>query len=243
MKAVLKAFALALGDLRTPRILAVAVTPVLAALLLWCGALWLFWHSWTDGMGALLGSTSWARWLRDAGFQWLIQSAGVLTLIAVLVPVLMVTTLLFTEIFAMPALIRHVGDQHYAALEKRRGGTVMGSVVNALAGIAVFAGLWIVTLPLWLTGIAGVVLPPLLSAYLAQRLFRYDALADHASAQEYRAVISGARRRLLVLGLLLAPLIYVPVVNLLAPVLGALAFTHLCLSELAQLRGSTPLTA
>jgi signal transduction histidine kinase len=174
--------------------------------------------------------------LREAGFQWFVDSAGALSVLVVALPLLMITTVLFTEIFAMPALIRYVGERHYTHLEQRRGGTVLGSTLNALASITIFLVLWIVTLPLWLTGIAGAVLPPLLSAFLAQRVFRYDALSDHAGAEEYRAIVRGARGRLLMLGLLLAPLIYVPVLNLFAPALSALAFTHFCLCELAVLR-------
>jgi uncharacterized protein involved in cysteine biosynthesis len=96
--------------------------------------------------------------------------------------------------------------------------------------------LWVVTLPLWLTGILGIVLPLVLSMYLNQRLFRYDALAEHASTTELPRVMARAKGRLYGLGLLIAALYYVPVINLLIPVLGGLAFAHLCLSELAQMR-------
>lgn len=92
------------------------------------------------------------------------------------------------------------------------------------------------TLPLWLTGIGAFVLPPLLLAYLNQRLFRHDALAEHASRDEYQALIARGKGRLFFLGLLLALLYYVPLVNLLLPVLSGLAFTHLCLAELAKIR-------
>jgi hypothetical protein len=44
------------------------------------------------------------------------------------------------------------------------------------------------------------------------------------------------RGRLYALGLLLALLYYVPFVNLIAPVVSGLAFTHFCLAELARLR-------
>ena len=73
-------------------------------------------------------------------------------------------------------------------------------------------------LPLWLTGVLAPVLPVLLSAYLNQRLFRYDALADHASADEYHVIINASRGRMYVLGGLLALLYYVPLLNLFAPV-------------------------
>jgi len=80
------------------------------------------------------------------------------------------------------------------------------------------------------------VLPVVLSAYLNQRLFRYDALSDHASAAEYRAILKLSRGRMYMLGALRALLYYVPLLNLLAPVLSGLAFTHFCLGELARLR-------
>jgi CysZ protein len=102
--------------------------------------------------------------------------------------------------------------------------------------VLVFAGLWIITLPLWLTGILAPVLPVVLSAYLNQRLFRYDALSDHASAGEYRAILEASRGRMYVLGALLALLYYVPLLNLLAPIVSGLAFTHFGLAELARLR-------
>ena len=61
-------------------------------------------------------------------------------------------------------------------------------------------------------------------------------VAEHASAEEYRAVLARARGRLYLLGLLLAFVYYIPLVNLAAPVLSALAFTHFCLAELAAIR-------
>jgi len=194
-------------------------------------------------------SDGWARWVADAiaGSAWLtwLSSVGMgsiliwgsgIAAMAVLLPILFVTVSLVAEIVAMPVIVACVGDRHYAALEKKAGGTIAGSALNAAAGIGVFGLLWLATLPLWLTGIAAFVLPPLLSAYLNQRLFRYDALSEHASTDEYRALTAGAGGRLYLLGLLLAPLYYVPLLNLVAPVLGGLAFTHFCLAELVRLR-------
>ena len=80
------------------------------------------------------------------------------------------------------------------------------------------------------------VIAALISALFNLRVFRYDALAAHASAGEYRKIVQEAGGRLYALGLALAALYYVPIVNLLVPVLSGLAFTHLCLAELARLR-------
>jgi CysZ protein len=96
--------------------------------------------------------------------------------------------------------------------------------------------LWIVTLPLWLTGIGAVLAPVLNSAYLNQRMFRYDALAEHARREEFARIVRASRGDLFLLGILVSLLLYVPVVNLLVPVLSGLAFTHFCLARLARER-------
>ena len=58
----------------------------------------------------------------------------------------------------------------------------------------------------------------------------------HADAAELPAVIRAARARLFRLGLAIAPLSLVPVVNLFASLFAGIAFTYLCLDELAALR-------
>jgi uncharacterized protein involved in cysteine biosynthesis len=116
-----------------------------------------------------------------------------------------------------------------------------GSLANAVVAIAVFVPLWILALPLAFLPPVGIAATLLLNAWLNQRLFRYDALAEHASAAERARVIVSARGRFFGLGLALAPLSFVPFVNLIAPIFAGLAFTCLALDELAALRQrSTP---
>jgi uncharacterized protein involved in cysteine biosynthesis len=108
--------------------------------------------------------------------------------------------------------------------------------VNALVAIALWVPLQLLVLPLLLFPLVGVPASLALSAWVNQRLFRYDALAEHASAVERDALIRAARRRLFALGLLLSPLAIVPFVNLVAPLYAGLAFSCLCLAELDALR-------
>jgi hypothetical protein len=151
-------------------------------------------------------------------------------------PIVLITSMLVAEVVAMPVVVPWLAARRFPGLEARKGGTMAGSAFNAAGAIVVFLILWVVTLPLWFTGIGALVLPPLLAGFLNQRLFRYDALAEHASADEYRAVLARAGGRLYLLGVLLAFVYYIPIVNLAAPVLSALAFTHFCLAELARFR-------
>jgi CysZ protein len=219
-----------------PRILAIVLLPMAGSLVLWTLLAWIFWDAWTGAIAGAAGSTTVAGWLKGWGAAWVIDSAAVLLVVIAILPAIYITALVITEIIAMPVIVKFVGERYYANLERAAGGTIAGSLVNAAIGITVFAVLWIVTLPLWLTGIGAILAPVLTSAYLNQRMFRYDALAEHASAEELQRVIRTSRGDLFVLGVLLSLLLYVPLVNLLVPVLSGLAFTHLCLARLSGAR-------
>lgn len=237
MLTLFNALGRALRDLTQPRVLAVLVVPMLGAIVLWCALAFFFWDAWTSAFRSLIEDTALAQWLIDYGGKWILESLGVLLVIVLLLPATLITAVLVTELFAMPVVVS-VAGRSYPRLAKQSGGTMVGSVGNALAAVSFFSLLWIVTLPLWLTGIGAVVVPALNSAYLNQRLFRYDALAEHASPGEFAELVKRNRGGLFGLGLLLAPLYYVPLVNLAAPVFAGLAFTHYCLSALAALRRS-----
>ena len=224
-------------DLGKPRILAVLVLPMLGAIVLWSVLAFFLWDAWTSAFRALIDGTGIARWLVEHGASWALEGMGVIIVIVLLAPAILITAVLATELVAMPVIVS-VAGQRYTALEKREGGTVIGSVANASLAVGVFAGLWLVTLPLWFTGIGAIIVPALNSAWLNQRLFRYDALAEHASREEFSEIVRRKRVGMFGLGLTLAPLYYVPFVNLAAPVTAGLAFTHYCLSSLAELRQS-----
>jgi hypothetical protein len=225
----------AVRDVAQPRILALLFLPMLFAIVLWSALAFFFWDTWIGAFRALVSDTAAARWLAERGATWVLEGAGVFFAIALLLPAIVITAIVLTELFAMPAIVS-VASRRYPGLERRRGGTLLGSVANAGLAITAFAVLWLVTLPLWFTGIGAVIVPALNSAYLNQKLFRYDALAEHAGRDEYAEIVSRNRFGLFGLGLLLAPLYYVPLVNLAAPVFAGLAFTHFCLAKLAELR-------
>ena len=236
MNTVLAALSRALADFWQPRILALALVPPLAAIGVWIGLAWMFADDWARAVAGWIAHTSWLGWVRDWGLSPILIWASGLAAVALSLPVVLITAVLVTELVAMPVIVPFVGQRHYPRLERRRGGTIAGSAWNSAVAVILFAVLWAFSLPLWFTGIGALVLPPLISAFLNQRMFRYDALAEHATPAEREAVVRGARGRLFALGLLLAGLYYIPVVNLMVPVLSGLAFTHLCLAELARLR-------
>jgi CysZ protein len=237
MSAALAALFRAASDLRVPRVLALGLLPPLAAIVVWIALGWALADDWARWAADWIATTPWLTWVREWGLSSVAIWGSGIAAIALLLPIMLVAAVLVTELVAMPVIVPLVAGRYYPGLAQRKGGTVAGSVWNACAAVALFALLWLLSLPLWFTGIGALVLPPLISAWFNQRMFRYDALAEHASPEERRAVLRAARGRLFTLGLLLALMYYIPFVNLAVPILSGLAFTHLCLAELARLRG------
>lgn len=226
----------ALRDLREPRVLALGVLPPLAAILVWAVLAWALADDWARLVADWIATTPWLGWVADWGLSSVFIWGGGIAAIALLLPVMLITAVLVTGIVAMPMIVPFVGRRHFPHLEMRRGGGFWASAWNSVVATALFAVLWTVTLPLWLTGIGALALPPLLSAWFNRRVLGFDALAEHADAGELAGILRTARGELFVLAFLLSLLLYVPLVNLLVPVLSGLAFTHYGLARLALVR-------
>lgn len=238
MKDVLSALVNALKSLFHPKMLALMLWPMLVAILVWAGAAMVFWGSWVSSLTGFVQTTPLEQWVAQ-GFLAVVSHYLIsIILVLLLLPAIYVTALVLTAVFAMPMMVSHVARQSYHELELKHGGTTTGSLVNATIAIVVYCTGWLLSLPLWLFSPLALLLPIVLMAYLNQRLFRYDALAEHASRAEYELVIERATVKLYLLGALVGLLQFVPVLNLFSPIYIALAFIHLCLSELRQMRQS-----
>ena len=232
-KALLRAFA----SLLHPRMLLLLLWPVLIALALWLGLAFAFWSqaaAWLQlqlDQSAAIGwaITAWPLDLIAAHLAWVL-------LVLLFIPLVLITAVLIIGVFAMPAMVGLVAERAYPGLERRQGGTFAGSLWNGAMTLAWLALLLTLSLPLWLFPLFWPVLPVLLFGYLNQRVFRYDALYEHASAWEMQTLIRRHRRELFLLGVVVALFGLIPVLGLFAPVYGGLAFIHYCLARLAQLR-------
>jgi CysZ protein len=243
MEAVARALAKAVSSLVHPVILLILLVPMVVAAAVWLGVAWAYWDTWTSAIQSLVVDHTAYSWT----VRWdLTKAAGVLAVVVIVIlltPAIIITALLIAAIFAMPVLVSHVARRDYPQLERHRGGSVLGSAWNASVAIGLFLVLWVVTTPLLLLGPIAAVLPLLLSAYLNQRLFRYEALSEHASREEMQRIFAEARGKLFLLGLIAGVLYFIPPFNLIGPVFAALAFVHLCLDELARLRAGEKIIA
>lgn len=238
MSGILDALARALRDLFSLRVLWVVVWPMLVAALLWLVLGVTFWHTFSGWVAQGLDAIGIQTWLAGIEPVWVAHGIQALLHLLLFVPLVLLTALVITALFAMPALIRLVAGRDYPELKRENGGGLIGSLWNAAVAVVLFAALWLATLPLWLIGI-GVIVPFVAAAYLNQRLFRYDAIAEHASADEMAALFKSDRTGWWGLGLLTGLLQFVPLLNLFGPVLAALAFIHYGLARLERRRATS----
>jgi uncharacterized membrane protein len=241
MDTISRALVKALVSLLHPKMLFLMIWPVVVALVLWGVLALLFW---AHALAWLAGQVSTAPGIERIITVWPFSLVAVhhlawIVLVLLFVPAVLVTAVLIIGVFAMPAMVNHVAARDYPNLERRNGGGFAGSLWNSVAAVLILVALALFTLPLWLLPLLWPVLPVMLFAYLNQRVFRYDALAEHASDAEMRQVIMRNSGRLFVLGILLSLASHIPLLGFFAPVYAGLVFIHFCLDRLADLRTGT----
>lgn len=233
-----EALTLALRDLFRPRMLGLVLWPLLGAALLWIGIAFFFWDDMVDGLRRLLAWGVQQDWLSESLARVLGEWIVAVLLLVALPPLTVATALLVTSTIAMPIMVRDVAARDFPQLQRRHGGTALGGVLHALLVTLIYLVLWVVTLPLWLFGAPAFVLPLVLNGWLNARLFRYDALAEHASREEFAALIQREHWPMFGIGVISAAVQLVPFVNLFAPVWTGLAFIHYGLRRLEAARDS-----
>jgi CysZ protein len=239
MNEIARALAFAFGNLLHPRMLWLMLWPVLVALALWGTVVLVFWVELAAWLAGVIHD-----WLTTGWFalQWEVKDLALIAakamIVILLVPLVQLTALLILSSFGMPAMVEHVASRSYASLERRRGGSLAGSLWNGLVALAGMSVLFVVSIPLWFFPPLWPVIPVAIVGWVNQRVLRYDALAEHATAAEMRQVFAGRRGTMYVLGVVLALLAYVPFVGFFAPVLFGLSFIHYLLAALKVHRES-----
>lgn len=206
MRGLIASFGRAAWSQLHPRMLFATVLPFLLALALWAVLLWLFLQPAIDWVHAFFvrhdGFRIAGNVLGPLGLGALKMVVAPLIAMWLLLPLMIASALVFTGVLAMPAIESHVAGRHYPHLERRRGGSMWGSAGVFLLSLPVFVALWILALPLALIFPFGLVIQPLLWGWLTYRVMGYDALAEHASADERAVILRRHRWPLLALGTL-----------------------------------------
>jgi len=204
MRPIAIAYGRALRSQFSRRMLLLSVVPLLLSLALWGGLLYAGMQPLLDSLHGLfldygLFETS-GSLLANLGLGFLKTLVVPLVAMLALLPLMIVTSLLFIGVGAMPAIARHVSRIQFPQLERKEGGSFLGSLGVNLSGIVVFALLWILTVPLYALAPLALLVQSVLWGWLTARVMSYDALSIHASPEERRLIKTTRRRQLLVIG-------------------------------------------
>jgi hypothetical protein len=245
-----------------PRVIALSFLPLIIMTVVSLGLGYLYWNDAVDMLRSQLDSyqlvSSMSQWLEGLGLGNLRQVLAPALLLFLAIPVIVITSLLFVAVLMTPAMVSLVGERRFATLERRQGGSLAASLVWSLASTLLACIALVLSSPLWLVPPLVLVLPPLIWGWLTYRVMAYDALAEHASADERRHIFKEHRWSLLSIGVLSGYLGAVPSVIwasgamfvAMAPILvpvalwiytlvfafSSLWFAHFALSALQQLR-------
>lgn len=208
MRAVVAAYGRALASQFSGPMLLLSALPTFISVALWAVLLYFGFQPLVDAVQALFadhgGYTASAGMLAMFGMGVLKTVMVPLVSMLLLLPLMIFTALLFMGVAAMPAVGRHVETRlagRLGMLEKKHGGSLMGSLATSLGALAIFVALWLVSLPLYLFPPVALVAQVLLWGWLTARVMSYDALATYASSDERRELQRRHRKALLAIGM------------------------------------------
>ena len=252
-----------------PRVIALSILPLVIMAALSLGLGYFFWDDTLAAIRSNLESyelvSRMVRWLESLGLSSLRLVLAPALLLALAIPVIVIASLLFVAVFMTPAMVSLVAERRFPSLERKKGGSMWTSIFWSLGSTVVAAIALLVSIPLWLIPPLILILPPLIWGWLTYRVMSYDALVDHASADERKQIFKDNRMSLLAIGVLSGYLgaapsliwasgaMFVAMAPILVPLaiwiytlvfaFSSLWFSHFTLTTLEQLRKKKVLLA
>jgi hypothetical protein len=188
-----------------PQVIMLSLLPFLLCASTAFGLGYFFWEPSVAGMRSMLESwllvdtlLGWLDYVGAGGFRSVMAP---LLVLAFALPVIVVLSLLLVSGLMTPVLVRLVAKRRFAALELRQGAPWWLSLSWSLGHGFLALLAMLVSIPFWLIPPLVLVVPPLIWGWLGCRVFSFDALAEHADAQERQQLLKEHRVQLLGMGL------------------------------------------
>ena len=245
-----------------PKVIFWSLLPLLVMVVLSLGLGYFFWDSATDQLRLWLESAAFASkvwdWLDRVGAQQIKSVLVPLLLVFAVTPLIVVLSMLLVAQWLAPGVVKLVASKRFAGLQAKQGASFVRSLAWALSSTLLALLALVITLPLWLVPVLALLLPPLIWGWLTYRVMAFDALAQHASVAERRAIFQRHWGSLLLIGLLSGYLnaspglalvlvsVFAPAFMLILPLVicwymlvfafASLWYAHYCLGALQVLR-------
>lgn len=210
MGRVVQALSRALVMMFSPRVWLLIWKPALFSAVFWCAVVIAVGYRW--GGDLTREGLSVQAWLNGHLAQWHIgQSVAnftdtlfavlVVVLLALLLIVLMVVwAILLISLFGMKHINRLVAQRHFPQLAHSAGLSSLTTVWHSVKWTLWFALFWLLSVPAYfLAGIGALIQGGVVARY-NQKIFTLDALADHATAEEFDTIAREHNLNLFMLG-------------------------------------------
>ena len=187
-----------------PRVIALSFLPLVLMVALALGLGYFFCDAALDAVRFALESSALVNhvwvWLQSVGAGRVKMVLAPLIVIFAVTPLIVVLSLLMVAVLMTPALTMLVAERRFAQLERKRGGSFMGSLMWSLGSTLLALLVLVLSTPLWLVPPLILFVPPLIWGWLTYRVMAFDALSEHANQEERREIFKKHRMRLLGMG-------------------------------------------
>jgi hypothetical protein len=189
-----------------PRVILLSLLPLVLMAALSLGLGYFFWESAVAAVRETFENWSvlatMVGWLESIGLSDLKSVLAPLVVVFLSTPVIVVLALLLVAALMTPSMLALVARRRFPDLERKHGGSLLGSLFLALwATVGALLAL-LVSIPLWFVPPLVLILPPLIWGWLTYKLMSYDVLAEHASREERAALLRRHRPSLIGMGVL-----------------------------------------
>jgi hypothetical protein len=204
MRLLLDSFWRALGYCLHPKVMLLSLMPLTIMVAAAFASAYFFWDpavaaimQWLQSWQLLAASLT---WMESFGLGDLRAVLAPLLVVTLATPIIVVLTLLMVSLFMTPMMVDMVSQRRFAHLERLQGAGFWSSTGWALGSTVLVLFVMLLTLPLWLVPLLGLLIPPMLWGWLTYRVFAFDALAAYATADERKMLIRIHRPWLLGMG-------------------------------------------
>ena len=204
MRLFLDSFWRALAYCLHPKVMLLSLLPLLVMVVAAFAAAYVFWDvavaavmEWLQAWQLLAASLA---WMESLGLSDLRTVLAPLVVVFLATPLIVLLTLLMVALFMTPAMVTMVANRRFPHLERLQGAGFWWTVAWSLGSTIIVLVVMVLTLPLWLVPLLGLLIPPLLWGWLTYRVFAFEVLAAHASADERKALMLQHRWWLLTMG-------------------------------------------
>lgn len=226
---------MAFRDVLRPRVLALLVFPFIGSLLFWGTITYLLW-GWLAGLGVALFQTGVVQSIVQFLSAYFVIGHGPFVFLtnfffvfAVIIPLALITYILLTSIFLVPVLVEEIRKADFPTLVKKSNSIFAGTTASLSLSAKYFFS-WVGTIPLWAIVPGGnIIVPFLLLSWFNSRLFTWEVMVELTGKEETKTFLKNHSAPLWGLGLLTSLLYFVPLLNFIAPVITAAAFSRYCL--------------